>query len=134
MDLSSNEIHIQAKDEMIFQMLSNCNNFQQYVPEIQNWSSTENACSFSIQGAGDVQMNIIEKKAFSSIVYNIKNDQIKSLIISFHIKNNGNGSLFYGQSTVEIPTFVAQMIKPSLQKFLDLLVARIKIAVENKSL
>ena len=46
MDLSSNEIHIQAKDEVIFQMLTNCNNFHQYVPEISNWTSTEDSCSF----------------------------------------------------------------------------------------
>jgi hypothetical protein len=41
--------------------------------------------------------------------------------------------LFYGQSTVEVPFFVAQMIKPSLQKFLDMLVERIKTAVESKT-
>ena len=133
MDLSSNEIHIQAKDEVIFQMLTNCNNFHQYVPEISNWTSTEDSCSFSIQGVGNVAMDIVEKKAFSSIVYNIKNEQIKSLMISFHIKENGDGSLFYGQSTVEVPFFVPQMIKPSLQKFLDMLVERIKTAVESKT-
>ena len=133
MDLSSNEIHIQAKDEVIFQMLTNCNNFHQYVPEISNWTSTEDSCSFSIQGVGNVAMDIVEKKSFSSIGYNIKNEQIKSLMISFHIKENVDGSLFYGQSTVEVPFFVAQMIKPSLQKFLDMLVERIKTAVESKT-
>lgn len=64
MDLSSNEIHIQAKDEVIFQMLTNCNNFHQYVPEISNWTSTEDSCSFSIQGVGNVAMDIVEKKHF----------------------------------------------------------------------
>lgn len=133
MNLSSNEVHIEAKDEIIFQMLSNCNNFKQYVPEINNWNSTENSCNFSIQGVGDVQMNIIDKKAFSSIVFDVKNSQISSLSISFTIKNNNTSSFLSGHSSIEIPFFIAQMIKPSLQKFLNNIVERIKLAIENKA-
>lgn len=134
MNLSSNEVLIQAKDDVVFDMLSNCNNFQQYVPEIQNWQSTENSCRFSIQGIGDVQLEIIEKKAFSTIIFDVKNSQINALSISFHIKSNENDSYISGHSKVDIPFFVAQMVKPSLQKFLDTLVERIKIAIEGRVL
>lgn len=132
MNISSNEVHINAKDEVIFQLLSNCNNFKQYVPEIQNWQSTENSCAFSVQGVGDVQMNITEKNAFSSVVFDVKNTQIKSLSIVFAIKNKENTSILTGNSSIDIPVFIAQMIKPSLQKFLNLLMERIKHAVENE--
>ena len=132
MNLSSNEVSIQAKDEVVFEMLSNCNNFKQYVPEIQNWTSTEDSCAFSIQGVGEVKMNIVEKKAFSSVIFDVKNQQINSLSISFAIINKNASSLLSGHSNIEIPFFVAQMIKPSLQKFLNTMVERIKIAIENK--
>ena len=52
MNLTSKEILIQAKDETVYELLSNCNNFKQYIPEIQNWQSTENTCRFTIQGGG----------------------------------------------------------------------------------
>lgn len=132
MNLSSKEVLIQAKDEAVFGLLSNCNNFKQYIPEIQNWQSTEDSCHFTIQGVGDIEMIISEKTAFSSVIFNLKNHQIKSIIISFDIKNNENDCLLTGHSTVDIPFFIAQMIKPSVQKFLDLLVERIKLSIENK--
>lgn len=133
MNITSNEVQINAKDKIIFQLLSNCNNFKQYVPEIQNWQSTENSCAFSVQGVGDVQMNITEKNEFSSVVFDVKNKQIKSLSIVFAIKNLEKTSILSGHSTIDIPIFIAQMIKPSLQKFLNLLMERIKLAVENKT-
>lgn len=133
MNITSNEVRINAKDEIIFQLLSNCNNFKQYVPEIKNWESTENSCAFTVQGVGDVQMNITEKNEFSSVVFDVKNKQIKSLSIVFAIKNQENTSILSGHSTIDIPIFIAQMIKPSLQKFLNLMMERIKLAVENKT-
>lgn len=134
MNLSSDEIQINASDEVIFQTLSNCNNFKQYAPEVSNWTSTENSCNFSIQGIGDVEMHISEKEPFSLIVFHIKNTQIKSFVISFTIKNNHTTSFLSGHSDVEIPFFAAQIIKPSLQKFLNTLVERIKNVIENNAI
>ena len=134
MNLSSNEIQTNASDEIIFKTLSNCNNFKQYAPEVSNWTSTEDSCNFSIQGIGDVEMHISEKDPFSLIVFHIKNHQIKSFVISFTIKNNHQSSFLIGHSKVEVPFFLAQMIKPPLQKFLNTLVERIKDVVENNAI
>ncbi|MDY0015423.1 MAG: hypothetical protein RBS13_04365 [Bacteroidales bacterium] len=131
MNISSNEVRIQAKDETVYQMISDCNHFRQYLPEIQNWQSTENSCNFTVQGIGNIEMNITQKNAFSTVVFDVKNAQIKSLSIVFDIKNNENTCLLSGHSNIDIPIFVAQMLKPSLQKFLNLLVERIKLAVET---
>lgn len=132
MNLTSKEILIQAKDETVYELLSNCNNFKQYIPEIQNWQSTENTCRFTIQGVGNVEMFIAEKKAFSTVIFELKNQQISSIIIHFDIKNQNEHSQLIAHSSIEIPFFVAQMIKSSVQKFLDLLVERIQQSIETK--
>ena len=133
MNISSKEVRIQASDGIVFDLLSNCNNFQHYVPEIRNWQSTENTCRFTIDGIGDIQMNITEKTANSHILFQVKNAQINALSITFDIKNFSNESLLCGHASLDIPIFVAQMIKSSIQKFLDGLVERIKISVETHS-
>ena len=62
---------IKAKDETVYQFLSDFNNFRDLVPadKISNWESSEDHCRFSINGIGDVGLNILEKKPFNTIKY-----------------------------------------------------------------
>ena len=74
----------------------------------------------------------IAEKAFSTVIFELKNQQISSIIIHFDIKNQNEHSQLIAHSSIEIPFFVAQMIKSSVQKFLDLLVERIQQSIETK--
>lgn len=62
---------IKAKDETVYRFLTDFNNFRDLVPgdKISNWESSEDHCRFSINGIGDVGLNILEKKPFNTIKY-----------------------------------------------------------------
>ncbi|MDR2410606.1 MAG: hypothetical protein LBE13_21185 [Bacteroidales bacterium] len=138
MELASKKVTIQALDRTIYNLLINCNNIAKYIPndKIQNWQSTEDYCSFSIEGAGKIEMNIQEKIPYSTVSYSIGNALTKGALIVFSIKKTeGNENLceLQANANLEIPFFMAQMIKSSLQRFMDMLVEYIKVAAEKNN-
>ena len=55
--------------EVIFNYLSNFNNFENSIPadKIENWQSNEDSCSFSLKGIGDIALIIDEKQPFNLV-------------------------------------------------------------------
>jgi len=136
MELTSKKVNIQAPDSLIFNMLIDCNNIGKYIPgdKIQNWQSTEDGCSFSVEGAGKIEMNIQEKIPYSSVSYSIGNNLTKAASIIFSITTCGqeNGCDLNAKANLDVPFFMAQMLKSSLQRFIDMLVDYIKTAAERQ--
>jgi hypothetical protein len=117
-------------------MLINCDNIEKYVPndKIQNWQSTEDNCSFSVEGAGKIEMSIQEKIPYSSVSYTIGNNIAKGALIIFSINRidgQENCCELEAKANLDVPFFMAQMLKSSLQRFVDMLVDYIKIAAEK---
>jgi len=134
MELTSKTVNIQASNSVIFNMLNNCNNIENYIPsdKIQNWQSTEDSCSFTVEGAGKIEMSIQEKIPYSSVSYSIGNNITKAASITFSITNKQeNDCELDAKANLEVPFFMAQMLKSSLQRFIDMLVDYIKIAAEK---
>ena len=135
MELTSKKINIQAPDSLIFNMLVDCNNIGKYIPndKIQNWQSTEDSCSFSVEGAGKVEMNILEKIPYSSVSYTIGNNLTKAASITFSIRTCGQENVceLEAKANLDVPFFMAQVLKSTLQRFVDMLVDYIKIAAEK---
>jgi hypothetical protein len=138
MTLESKKITIQASEKTIFDLLINCNNIAKYIPEgkIQNWQSTQDSCSFSVEGAGKMDMTIQEKIPYSSVSYSIGNTLTKAFVVVFSIdKVEGQENTCQLQATteLEIPFFMVAMVKSPLQRFIDTLVEYIKIAAEKNN-
>ena len=55
--------------EVVYNFLSNFNNFQQAIPadKIENWQSDEDSCFFTLKGIGDMALVMDEKKPYSII-------------------------------------------------------------------
>jgi carbon monoxide dehydrogenase subunit G len=50
--IESNKVSVNASAERVYNFLSNMNNIQQLLPadKVSNWTSTDDACSFKVQG------------------------------------------------------------------------------------
>ena len=134
MELTSKTVSIQSSDRTIFDMLIDLNNIGKYIPadKIQNWQSTENSCSFSVEGAGKIDIEIQEKIPYSSVSYSMGNHIVKAASIVFSIsKTDENLCQLTAMTNLDAPFFIIQMIKHSLQRFVDLLVDYIKMAAEK---
>jgi hypothetical protein len=67
--IESNIIEIQAPAQSIFAYLSDFNNFGKLMPpQITNWQSTADACSFTIQNMATLAMRIKEKTEPTKLV------------------------------------------------------------------
>ena len=56
---------IEANGESVYNFLKDLRNLDKLIPpdKVQNWESTENSCSFSIPGAGDITLKITDREA-----------------------------------------------------------------------
>ncbi|MDR0368264.1 MAG: hypothetical protein LBH82_03880 [Bacteroidales bacterium] len=137
MDLTSKKTNILRPDQAVFNMLINCNNIAKYIPhdKVQDFQSTQTSCSFTVTGAGKIEMSLQEQLPFSRISYLLGNSVTKELSVLFHIEKKDEHTCELHIAThIELPFFMVQMVKSSLQKFIDLLVDHIKAAAENSNL
>ncbi len=75
---------IENSDEKIFNFLSDMRNLDKIIPpNIENWVSTENSCSFNAKGQ-NISLSIIEKEAFKTI--KISGDQSLAEKFNFWIQ------------------------------------------------
>ena len=134
MEIHSKKVNIAAKSNAIFDLLTNCNNISKYIPndKISDWQSTESACSFSVAGAGKITMAIVEKIPFSAVAFSIGNAAAKDVKAVFYINETADTTCqLHAEADLEVPFFMAQMLKSPLQKFMDMLVDYIKAGVEK---
>jgi len=67
---SSNKTIVNQSSEKIFNFLTNLNHFKSLLPDqIKNWHSTENWCTFNIEGMTDLGFQIVEKIEYSTIKF-----------------------------------------------------------------
>ncbi len=69
MEIKSRVGTINYPAEQTFKFISNFENFKSFIPEgkIQDWQSTEDTCSFSVQGMASLKLKMIEKEPFSVV-------------------------------------------------------------------
>ena len=133
MEIYSKKVNVSAKSETIFETLTNCNNMGKYIPseQVKDWQSTVDSCSFSVSGAGKIEMRIVEKQPFSAVVFSIGNAAAKDVKVVFHTDETGGESCeLHAEATLEVPFFMSQMLKNPLQKFIDMLIDYIKTEAE----
>ena len=135
MEIHSKKVSVSAKSNRLFSLLTNCNNIGKFIPndKIKDWQSTENSCSFSVSGAGRIEMAIVEKIPFSTVVFSIGSAAAKDIKAVFHIDELPEETCnLYAETSLEVPFFMTQMLKNPLQKFLDMLIDYIKTEAERE--
>ena len=117
-----------AKDEQIYNFLTNFDNFKNLVPQdkVKDWESNENSCSFSVDIVGKTGFQIIEKEPFKLIkLTSLDNTQYN---FQFWIQLKAlseNETAIKLTMNVELNAMMVMMAKAPIKKFLDTLVDRI---------
>ncbi len=137
MELSSKETIIQATAEQVFRQLADCHHLQEgigmaNVPQMSDLQCTDTVCSFQMTGIGQLTLSIIGATFPTQVVYDVKNEHIKSVTVFFNIAENGGQTRLVSKAELDLPFFMAQMLKPVLQNFLNILVDCVKTTTERK--
>jgi hypothetical protein len=128
--IESDVIAIDQSQEKIFQFLSDFNNFEKLMPpQVTEWKSTKDTCSFNISGMAKVGLKI-ESSTPNSKIHIVSVDGGK-LPFSFTLdalinstgENSCTGQLIFNG---DIPIFIRPMVKGPLEKFFNELAHKMK--------
>lgn len=133
MKIESNKTIIEKNNEFVFDYISNCNNFGKVLPEqIKNWQSTEDSCTFEIEGMAKITLVITNRTPHLKVVYTATADKPFGLILTcFIMYLDNNKCEIYSELDADIPPMIAMMAKSPLQKFADQLMVKIKQVCES---
>lgn len=133
MKIDSNKVEINATAEKTYRLVSNFNNFGRSLPaEVQNWQSTENNCTFEISGMAKIAIEIIDKKEFESITYQVTANQPVGMTLIGQIVSVGENCTASLHLNADVPMTLSMMMKKPLQNFVNVLVEKVKEVAEKE--
>lgn len=133
MKIDSKKTAIYATSAKTFGLVSNFNNFGSSLPsEVTNWQSTENQCSFEISGMAKISIEIIDKIEFSNITYKATANQPIGMVIVGTIEGKGDSCIVAISIDADVPMALSMMVKKPLEKFVNILVDRVKEVAERQ--
>lgn len=133
MKIESKKVDIERSNELVFQYISNLNNFGKTLPsQVKNWQSTEDECSFEIDGMAKITLVVSIKTPNSFVEYSASADKPINLRLSCYIDHMGeNQCQVYNEIDIDVPIFMAGMVKKPLQNFADQIMDRLKQSCES---
>lgn len=137
MNLTSKEILIQASAEQVFNQIADCNHLKQgiglaNVPQMSDLQCTDTSCSFQMAGLGQLTLSITQTSFPTQVVYDVKNEHIKSVTVFFNIEARDSQTALSCHSELDVPFFMSQILKPVILNFMNILVDCVKTTTERQ--
>ncbi len=131
--IESKKQSINNSKENVYSFLSDFNNFEKLMPEqINNWQSTKDTCSFTIQGMADLNMRIAEKKESEYIKYTAEGKNPFDYFLESKLIENDNGNCIAQIIfNAKLNPMLKMMAEKPLQNFVNLLVDKLKEVMEE---
>ncbi|SRR5574344_421819 len=133
MKIENRTENIRATDCDVYKMVSDCRSLERMMPEqVKDWRVSEDHCEFTIAGIASVQIDVVEKEEFSTVVYRLSNDKNIPVMMSFLIEGMGGFCNLTVSIDAEVPLFLQSVIKNPLQKVANSIGEKIKSHFENQ--
>ena len=116
---------INSNEEKIYSFISDFNNFKKLVPEdkISNFQSSENSCKFTVPGAGEVGLKILEKIPTNTIKITGEGMSNQSFVFWVQLKSvSTDDTRIKLTIKADLNPMIKMMASKPLQNFLDKLV------------
>lgn len=128
MRIESDRSEINKPSSEIFSFLSDFNNFQKLMPpQVTNWKSTADECSFTISGMASIGMKILDKTPNSMIKITSHGKVPFAFTLDIHLTENSptqtTGQLIFES---DLNPMMAMMVEKPLRNFFNLLAGKLK--------
>ena len=126
--IESEKVEVNNSAENIFNYLSDFNNFQKLMPpQVTNWTSTTEDCSFTINGMATIGMKIIDKAPFTKITIS-SNGKVPFefklfVLLTETVANSCVGQLVFES---ELNMMMKMMVEKPLGNFFNMLAQKMK--------
>lgn len=127
--IESEKSEVNYSQEALFKFLSNFNNFEKLMPEqVTNWKSTEEECSFTINGMASIGMKIAEKIPNSEIKIISNGGKVPftfnlNVLINALSESKSQAQLVF---TSDMNPMLKMMVEKPLGNFFNLLAGKMK--------
>jgi carbon monoxide dehydrogenase subunit G len=127
-NIESKQGKIAASAETVYNFLSDLRNLDSLIPEdkVQDWTSTEDSCSFSVPQAGNIQLKLTKKEPFKLIRVEPEGSGPMGIGFSLYIQMMEVGEMdtrikltFRAQMNSMIKMMVAGPLKKGLDQIVD---------------
>ena len=127
-NIESKQGKIAASAETVYNFLSDFRNLDSLIPadKVQDWTSTEETCSFSVPQAGNIQLKLTEKEPFKLIRVEPEGSGIMGMGFSLFIQMMEAGEMdtrikltFRAEMNPMIKMMVAGPLKKGLDQIVD---------------
>ncbi len=126
--IESEKVEVNNSAENIFNYLSDFNNFQKLMPpQVTNWTSTTEDCSFTINGMATIGMKIIDKTPFTKITIS-SNGKVPFEFKLFVLLTETGANNCIGQLVFEseLNMMMKMMVEKPLGNFFNMLAQKMK--------
>ncbi|HEU4718061.1 MAG TPA: hypothetical protein VFU15_09515 [Bacteroidia bacterium] len=127
--IESDVVETNKSQEHIFNFLTDFNNFQKLMPpQVTDWQSTADTCSFTINGMAKVGMRIESKTPHEKIHIVSEGGKLPFPFTLDVLVTSTGPSSCKGQLIFEgdIPIFIRPMVEGPLRNFFNLLAQKMK--------
>jgi hypothetical protein len=121
---------IREKDTVIYNFLSDFNNYRQLMPpdRIKDWESTSDSCRFTIEGIGQAGLKIIDRQPHKLIKISSDEKTVLQFFMWIQLKGlDDQDTRIRITIDVDLNPVMLSMVESSLKEFIDLLVGQIEI-------
>lgn len=127
--LESKTGRIDENDEVIFGFLADFNNYGKLIPQerVKNWEASKDHCSFSIDGMGNVGLQIVEREAHKLVKISSEKKTMLAFTMWVQLKKiEEKNSAIRITLDVDISPLMLPVVKKPLQEFIDTLIDRME--------
>jgi hypothetical protein len=119
---------IKNSEENIYNYLSDFNNFEHLIPKdkVKSWESTEESCTFEVDGVGKIGLKIIDKEPYKTIKFSSLDSKFDFLFWIQLKQIEERDTKVKLTLKAELNPMFQMMAKNPLQKFINLLVEQIE--------
>ena len=117
-----------ASEEVIYNFFTDFTNFDSLIPadKVENWTSTHDSCSFSIKEAGQITINIVEKKPYNYVKISPEGKVPFTFNLYVQLKQiEENDSKIKLTVKAELNQMMKMILKKPLKKGLDDIIDRL---------
>jgi carbon monoxide dehydrogenase subunit G len=125
MEIESKIGRIENSDEVIYEFLSDFNNFKSLVPadKVQNWTATSDHCHFSIAGMGETGLRIIERSPNKLIKITTEDGSSMNFLMWIQLKQiSDKDTRVKITLRAELNPMLNALVKGPLKTFVDSLI------------
>ncbi len=126
--VESKIVKIPNTDERIFKFLSDFRNFDRFMPpDVQNWQSEEDTCSFTIRGQ-NAGLQFVQKEPYNTLKITGSSQTPYNFYFWIQLKHLGNYETALKMTIkAELNMIMRTAVKKPLKKFLDQLADQLKL-------